>query len=139
MRAIADSSYLIALLNRQDPAHAAVAALARGLREAPWLITPALTEIAFVLQSRAGPEAASRFLDTLVGPELPVALLEPEPGDYLRCAALLRQYGPSGVDFVDAMTAAVAERLGLPTILTLDRRHFSLFRPSHCPAFELLP
>jgi hypothetical protein len=34
---------------------------------------------------------------------------------------------------------AIAERLGSRQIATLDRRHFTLVRPAHAAAFELLP
>jgi hypothetical protein len=34
---------------------------------------------------------------------------------------------------------AAAERLGVSTIATLDRRHFSVVRPRHVETFELLP
>ena len=39
----------------------------------------------------------------------------------------------------DAAVVAVAERLGLPEIATLDRRHFTVVRPLHTPALTLLP
>lgn len=38
-----------------------------------------------------------------------------------------------------AAIVAIAERLNVRRILTLDRRHFSVIRPQHCAAFELLP
>jgi predicted nucleic acid-binding protein len=34
---------------------------------------------------------------------------------------------------------ALAERLGVHSIATLDRRHFTIVRPKHVPGFELLP
>jgi predicted nucleic acid-binding protein len=40
---------------------------------------------------------------------------------------------------VDASVVAAAERLGLADIATVDRRHFSVVRPSHVAAFTLLP
>ncbi|MDQ2738090.1 MAG: VapC toxin family PIN domain ribonuclease, partial [Actinomycetota bacterium] len=40
---------------------------------------------------------------------------------------------------VDATVIAVAERLGITEIATLDRRHFSVVRPAHVEAFTLLP
>jgi uncharacterized protein len=40
---------------------------------------------------------------------------------------------------VDASVVAVAERLGLAEVATLDRRHFSAIRPKHVTAFTLLP
>ncbi|MFJ4669145.1 hypothetical protein [Kitasatospora purpeofusca] len=39
----------------------------------------------------------------------------------------------------EAKRIAVAERLGLTEIATLDRRHFSVVRPRHIAAFRLLP
>ena len=39
----------------------------------------------------------------------------------------------------DAVVVAVAERYGAATIATLDRRHFSVVRPSHVSALTLLP
>ena len=40
---------------------------------------------------------------------------------------------------VDATTMAIAERLKIEIILTLDRRDFSMYRPKHCAAFRLVP
>jgi len=34
---------------------------------------------------------------------------------------------------------AIAERLGVTQIATLDHRHFATVQPAHCEAFELLP
>jgi len=33
----------------------------------------------------------------------------------------------------------IAERLNQTRVATLDRRHFTIVRPAHCPAFELIP
>ena len=51
----------------------------------------------------------------------------------------MSRYADARIDYVDCMIVALAERLGVTRILTLDQRHFRLFRPRHCPAFELLP
>jgi predicted nucleic acid-binding protein len=40
---------------------------------------------------------------------------------------------------VDASIVAAAERLRVIEIATVDRRHFSVVRPNHAPAFELVP
>jgi uncharacterized protein len=40
---------------------------------------------------------------------------------------------------VDASIVAACERLGVRTVATLDRRHFSVVRPRHLPAFEIVP
>jgi len=40
---------------------------------------------------------------------------------------------------VDASVVAAAERLGVTRVATLDRKHFTVVRPAHAPAFEVLP
>lgn len=40
---------------------------------------------------------------------------------------------------VDASVIATAERFGIQQVATVDRRHFSIVRPRHTAAFELLP
>lgn len=41
--------------------------------------------------------------------------------------------------FVDASLVAIAERLRIGSILTVDRTHFSLVRPRQCRSFRLYP
>jgi hypothetical protein len=52
---------------------------------------------------------------------------------------LVEQYGDLPLGTADACVVALAERLRIPTIATLDRRHFTIVRPTHVSAFELLP
>lgn len=40
---------------------------------------------------------------------------------------------------MDASLVAIAERLGVTEIATLDRRDFTVVRPRHVGAFVLLP
>ncbi len=59
--------------------------------------------------------------------------------DYERIEELLRTYADLRVGFVDAAVLAVVERLREPKLATLDHRHFSVMRPRHVDALELLP
>jgi uncharacterized protein len=59
--------------------------------------------------------------------------------DLVRTIEILEKYADSRIDFVDCVIAAMAERLGIVTILTVDYRHFQLFRPKHSSHFEILP
>ena len=54
-------------------------------------------------------------------------------------AELPAQYADLPLGAVDASVVAVAERLGVITLLTIDCRHFSVVRPRHADAFSLLP
>jgi predicted nucleic acid-binding protein len=68
-----------------------------------------------------------------------LTVLQTTAEDLNRAADLLDKYADSKVDFVDCVIAAMAERLKLQRILTIDRRHFGLFRPKHCQFFEIVP
>jgi hypothetical protein len=54
-------------------------------------------------------------------------------------AELVRTYADLPLGAVDAPVLAVAERLRLTDVATLDRRHFTIVRPSHTHALNLLP
>ncbi len=54
-------------------------------------------------------------------------------------ADLVDRYADFPLGGVDASVIALAERLGVTEIATLDRRHFGVVRPKHVEAFTLLP
>jgi len=110
------------------------------LEQAPGpLLVPVLvvTEVAYLLASRLGPEAEVRFLGSLASDDLIVEHVR--ASDWARIAELVWTYRNLPLGAVDASVVAAAERLGLTAVATLDRRHFGVVRPSHAPAFELLP
>lgn len=59
--------------------------------------------------------------------------------DWARVAELTGKYADQHLGGVDAGLVALAERLGLTTIATLDHRHFGVVRPSHIDVLTLLP
>jgi hypothetical protein len=54
-------------------------------------------------------------------------------------ADLVVTYGSLPLGTTDASVVAVAERLKLTEVATLDRRHFTVVRPAHVDALTLLP
>ncbi|MDY6785637.1 MAG: PIN domain-containing protein [Cyanobacteriota bacterium] len=134
--AIADTGFVVALLNRQDRYHTAVATIYQQ-QQAIALPQPALTEIAYLLGRDAGIPKVIQFLRSLDESRFQVISLS--PSDTQRVANILDTYQDSQIDFVDGCVMAIAERLNLQTVLTLDRRDFSIVRPQHCSAFNLLP
>lgn len=61
------------------------------------------------------------------------------PEGYRRTADLAEQHADLCLGATDASVIAAAERLGAKSIVTLDRKHFSVVHPKHVDAFELLP
>ena len=76
-------------------------------------------------------------MDRIVRGPWPVTDLEPV--DLQRAAELMARYAESRIGFVDAAIAALAERLAVVRVYTLDRRDFTVVRPRHVPAFEVVP
>ena len=96
-----------------------------------------LPEVAYLLDSQLGHHVMQQFVANVAQPNW--TIMNVEQADLQRAAAVLQQYHDLRLDFVDATLVAIAERLGLKRILTLDLRHFTAIRPAHCTAFELLP
>lgn len=96
-----------------------------------------VTEVAYLLATRLGVDAEVRFLGDFAAGNL---ITEPVAGeDWLRIAELVRRYSDLPLGTVKASVVAAAERLQVTQIATLDHRHFTVVRPVHTPAFELLP
>lgn len=136
MTAIADTGFVVALVNQSDQNHIAVKKVYANQRQ---ILLPqtVLAEVAYLLHRDAGTALLVKFLESLTDSRFQSTCLIAQ--DFSRSAAILNQYADSRIDFVDASVMALAERYSLDTILTLDRRDFSLYRPLHCTAFTLLP
>ncbi|HKU72837.1 MAG TPA: PIN domain-containing protein [Pyrinomonadaceae bacterium] len=137
MAVLLDSGFLFASLNASESEHQATIHVLGNIREPIVLPIPAITEVAYLLARDISNEAAADFIASLASTELTLEI--PRQGDYSRSAEILRQYSDAKLDFVDTLIVAIAERLNITRVLTLDRRDFQLIRPKHCSAFEILP
>ncbi len=96
-----------------------------------------VTEFSYLLSDRLGSHAELAFCRARAVAEL---LVEPVlPSDWARGVELMERYADLPLGIVDASIVAIAERLGVRAIATLDRRHFAVVRPRHVTAFELVP
>jgi predicted nucleic acid-binding protein len=137
MISVADTSFILAYLNKADSWHEACMNVLKAHRTI-YLPQSTLAEIAYMLGRSIGNKRVSYFLRNL--PAVPLFKVEPLTAeDFVRVADILDQYADSRIDFVDASVAAVAERLKITRILTLDKRDFNILRPNHIPHFEVLP
>ncbi len=90
-----------------------------------------------MLASRAGAKAEADFLRDVA--DGVYELVPVTSSEVSRAADLVEQYASLPLGTADAFVVAVAEKYRAVNIATLDRRHFSVVRPSHLPAFNLLP
>lgn len=122
---------------RTDPDHARCVAFfeeSSGSLVVPQLV---ITEAAYLVGRLLGPGAEALFLRALT--EGPMTFEAVQPTDLRRAANLIDTYSDLRLGTVDATVIAVAERLGETRIATLDHRHFTVVRPAHVAAFELVP
>ena len=96
-----------------------------------------LAETGSLLDRQLGPAAEAALYRSVADGELVVEPLS--RADWTRIAELTEQYADQHLGGIDAAVITVAERLGLTTIATLDRRHSGVVRPSHTKVLTLIP
>lgn len=134
---IVDAGPLYAIFDVRDAHHGASRELLES-HPGP-LLVPMLVvaEVAYLISTHLAAAAEIKFLGDLASGEY---LPEPvDAADWLRIAELVARYDDLPLGTVDASVVAAAERLGINTIASLDRRHLSVVVPRHASGFELLP
>ena len=98
---------------------------------------PAIVETCWLLADRLGPDAEVGFLASVGAGEL--LRVDLDDADWDRVTELLGTYADLNLGLVDASIVAIAERLGVNTVATLNERDFRVVRPRHVDALELIP
>lgn len=137
MQYLLDSSYLYALLDSSERRHEDVVASASTIQGRIFLPAVVLTEVGYLVRRGQGVSGVAKMLEIIA--QSTFVLVEAEKGDLLRSAEIIRTYYDSDIDVVDAVLMAIAERMDIMSILTLDQRDFRIFRPNHCESFDLIP
>lgn len=132
-----DAGPLVAAGDADDKHHAECIRVLTEIRGPRYVPATVVAEVCHLLESRAGHEAEARFLDLFAQGYLTPVDITVE--DYTRAAELVRQYADLRLGGVDASLVALAERLGITELVTIDKRHFTVVRPRHVSAFTLRP
>jgi len=124
-------------MDRDDAWHSRVRAWWARSRDDVLVPVVVLPEVAYLLGRRIGADAELAFARAISDGEFVLEGLAVE--DVERAAELMGIYIDTPLGLVDACVVAAAERLDIVSVLTVDRRHFSLVRPRHVPTLRLLP
>lgn len=137
MALILDSGALYAAYDADDKHHKAILGVLRRHRP-PYVVPSAiLAEIDYLLVEFLGVDAELKFLDAVRSGYYSLEPVARADLDY--CRRVLAQYRDLEIGLADAAVMAVAERLGINRIATLDLRDFRAVKPERWAAFELLP
>lgn len=139
MTVVVDTGPLYALADRRDRHHAACRDWYLKTDPRRLIIpAPVLAEACHLIERSCGSQVEAAFLEDL-GRGSYGTVVTVEPVDLIRAGALVRQHAQLPLGGTDAMVIAVAERLRVPTVATVDWRHFNVVRPAHVPAFTIVP
>jgi len=134
---IADTSGLLALFNRTEPAHEAVRRIVDRKDELLVVSPYVMAELDYLVATRVGVDAELAVLRELASGAYHLAHLDTE--DLLRCSALIARYRDQSVGVADASIVVLADRFRTREVLTLDHRHFDVLRPLSGGRFKILP
>jgi uncharacterized protein len=132
---LVDAGPLVALIDAGDPHHAECVETLRAIRDPLITVWPAFTEAMHLLgESWRGQKALWSRIETAA-----LTLAPLDAGDAPRMRGLMEKYRDLPMALADAALVRVAERENLTRIFTLDRRHFSIYRPGRRRRFAVLP
>jgi uncharacterized protein len=134
---LVDTGILYAMADMDDAWHESLKTFFRNAKDVLLVPVTVLPEVCYLLNTHLGQESERVLISAIIQGELRVEGLKED--DFRRSLRILETYSDINIGFVDASLVAMAERLKIQRILTTDRRHFSIIRPRHCHAFELLP
>ncbi len=134
---IVDTSALLAYFDRNEPAHAAVAAVIDSA-EGPLVVSPYIVaELDYLVLTRHGGAAERAVLAELTGGAWELA--DMTTARLSAAARVVERYADVPLGVADASNLVLAEAYRTRRIATLDRRHFSIVRFRDGSAPEVLP
>ena len=132
---LVDAGPLIAMIDRSDPWHDRCREALKTMSAPLLTIWPALTEATYLLG--ASWPAQQALLDYVT--EGSLKLIPLDEADVPRIRDLMHKYRDLPMDLADAALVRVAERERISRIFTVDRRDFSVYRPSRIGRFHIVP
>lgn len=121
---LVDAGPLIALVHADDQYHRACTVALQKMTEPLATVWPVLTEALYLL---ARVPNGQEGLWAMIDPG-PVSLLTLDSTDIPRIRELMRKYKNRPMDLADAALLRAAEREGITTVFTIDRKDFSVYR-----------
>jgi uncharacterized protein len=102
------------------------------------LVTPAVVgEAARLIRCKLGATAEATYVRLMTTGSITIVDLTEQ--DWVRVRELVEQYVDRPLGLVDAAIVAIAERMEITDLASMNGRDFYVVRPKHATAFTLLP
>jgi len=134
-RVLVDTGPLVAILLRTDEHHESCVNTLRSIPGPLFSCWPVITEAAWLL--RADQRSVLQLLRSIS--EGFLVLLPLTDSDANAIAGVMSKYREMQPQLADAALVHLAQREGINTIFTLDRRDFAVYRNSQKRSFRILP
>jgi predicted nucleic acid-binding protein len=125
---IADTGGLLRAITRRPDGRSAWPTFARAMAKAPRVVVPGpvLTEVDYFLRDNR--PAMRQLVAELFNPATTLEYHHATPEDILRAMQLDQKFHELEIGLVDGVVAAIAERLRIYAVLTIDRQDFEPLR-----------
>jgi hypothetical protein len=136
---LVDTGALYALVDRNDVNHAGVKEFYQEVieKEAFCISLPILTETWLLIDARLGTYFANTFWMSVSQGVFDI--LEIDKHDLGIALEIEKRYQDSDFGFIDSSSFALCEKYKIHKVITYDRKHFSIYKPSFADFLELLP
>jgi len=136
MQVILDTSIIYSLMDKDDSNHLIIKSFFQENNDFLYILpSTTIIEICYLVRTRLSPHLEIKFLEE-INQNFNLAPIKDE--DILRIIEILKKYNTLDIGYVDASIVAIAERLKLNKILTLDRKHFGALVPKGFDYFDIL-
>jgi predicted nucleic acid-binding protein len=134
---IVDTSALLAYFDAAEPDHQAVSRVIDQSEDVLVVSPYVVAELDYLVATRVGVDAEIAVLHELSGGAWELAELG--LSDLEQAATIISKYRDQRIGVADASNVVLADRYRTRTIVTLDRRHFTVLRPGGRGRFTILP
>jgi predicted nucleic acid-binding protein len=134
---IVDTSALLAYFDAAEPDHAAVSGYIDKSADALVVSPYVVAELDYLVATRVGVDAELAVLRELASGAW--ALADFGVSELEQATGIIKKYRDQRVGIADASNVVLADRYHTRTIVTLDRRHFTVLRPVGGGRFSVVP
>ena len=135
MHVIMDTGPWVALIDRSEAKHGECAEWFRRFEGGIYTSEAVLTEVLFLLNFSYLAQSAA--IDFVLNGAITIVPLSLE--SLVTAKRLMRKYANVPMDYADASLVCLAEDLSIVHVLTLDRKHFGIYRLPSKKSFVFLP